>query len=241
MYQQRMEDRMVWPVGIESLENRWLLSAGLTVSLARGTLTVLGSPGNDRIIIQRNGNNLVIAGLAQAYPLAKVKRLLVDGLAGRDRVELVAGKSPLSLPAELRGGAGHDTILGGNGPNTILGGAGNDQLTGGPLADDIDGGDGADLLRGLAGPDILRGGAGDDSIHGGEGDDLLQGMGGDDLLVGEAGRDTLLGGPGLDTLDGQDGTGGDQLLAGGPGEVWYYDTDAGGSPLDEGDFPTTDG
>jgi Ca2+-binding RTX toxin-like protein len=81
----------------------------------------------------------------------------------------------LSLPSQILGGTGNDTLTGGSagdtlnggtgGTNTLTGNAGNDSFTGGTGADTFNGGDGNDTLNSSAGADSMVGGNGDDLFH----------------------------------------------------------------------------
>ena len=119
---------------------------------------------------------------------------------------------PVSVPAELHGGYGNDTLTGTDGP------------------DDIFGDYGIDDLWGARGDDEMYGGYGDDSdgavdtFHGEEGADKIFGEGGNDSLWGGAGADQMYGGAGDDTFH----AGGDSAvdyLAGGDGTDTGIDRD----------------
>jgi Ca2+-binding RTX toxin-like protein len=98
-------------------------------------------------------------------------------------------------------------------PLDINGRKGNDTITGGTANDRLSGAEGTDVLRGEGGNDILDGGLGTDQLFGGDGDDLLIGGPGTNLdkLTGGLGNDyyfasptmilTELVGEGTDTVE----------------------------------------
>lgn len=161
---------------LEALEPRVYLSA----TLDAGVLTVLGTPGDDSIVIQ--------AGTADGEVRVKgdadsgdgtyngVTSVVIDVGDGDDRVR---------VKGRLR------DVFGDAMGVTILGGAGHDRLTGGPGDDAIDAGPGDDKVNGKAGDDLLLGGEGADRVAGGRGDDLIYADPGVDRLNGQAGTDTV--------------------------------------------------
>ncbi|MDB5321032.1 MAG: Hemolysin-type calcium-binding region [Phycisphaerales bacterium] len=172
---------------IESLENRCLLSA----TLSAGVLSVTGTAGKDDIHVDASHKDLKVSvnGVKQSFKLADVKSLVVNGLAGNDKINL----DHVPLGATINGGDGNDRIIGTDNADTITGGAGNDWIFARGGADVVNGGDGND---------VLIGGAGNDTVHGDAGNDRIDGSTGDDQIFGDAGNDTLSGGPGKDKVDG---------------------------------------
>ena len=71
-------------------------------------------------------------------------------------------------------------------PVEVHGGAGNDSLTGGDERDVLDGGDGNDTVDGAGGSDVVQGGAGDDTLMGDHFEDANA-----DVIDGGPGTDTL--------------------------------------------------
>lgn len=137
--------------------------------------------------------------VAATHELEQVERIVVDGGEGNDTISIA---SDLTLPVEIRGGAGNDTLEAGGGPATLLGGAGDDTLKATTHGALLDGGVGHDTLRGGGLGDTLQGGSGADTLFGAGGADQLDGGDGDDILHGDDGNDTLVGGQGRDTLHG---------------------------------------
>jgi Ca2+-binding RTX toxin-like protein len=155
----------------------------VTASLASGTLTVNGTSAIDTIAFSISAGGLnVIANRSTVAgsPFNGVRRIVVNGNDGDDRIDA----SALNVPVTLNGGNGNDTMIGGKGDDVLNGGNGNDVL---------DGGDGDDSLFGGANDDVLTGGPGLDSMKGDDGNDTINAADGlSDLLVdGGAGNDTI--------------------------------------------------
>ena len=155
-------------------------------------------------------------------------RVVVYGNDGDDSITVSPGST---LPANIDGGAGNDTIHGGDGNDTIAGGDGNDTLYGGMGADLVTGGNGndayvAELVDGNG--DDFSGGAGTDTVDyrartgsvmlslyndtADDGDNVLgvntefDNMHNDcEILYGGAGRDYLWGSQGNDRIYGMGG------------------------------------
>jgi hypothetical protein len=209
------------------------------VTLSGGTLTYQAAPGEtnapslgsvlSRFYVKDPSATLSLAGTgcsetdAQTVscPDAGVTRLVVDTGDGNDTIDLSLNWS--TLPAELNGGAGNDTIKGGPGTDVISGGSGDDTLRGNGGADAIGGGDGTDTVTYAgrrAGVIVSLDGVADDGSAG-EGDNVgtdVENVTGTDLgdtLTGDGAANTLAGGPGPDHLD---GAGGSDRLSGGDGD-----------------------
>jgi len=166
------------------------------------TFTILPGSTSDSVIVVALGREQEYSGVTR-----------ITGDAGL-RDDTITVHQDVTIPVDISGGAGNDTLVGG---------AGGDTLTGGPGADVIHGRDGNDILRGEAGRDLLMGdegndqlfgGANGDILDGGDGDDLLDGGAGNDALMGRSGNDLMFGAEGADILEGD--TGSDQMY-GGPG------------------------
>lgn len=121
---------------LERLDDRTLLTAGVTMSLARGVLTVEGTGAADviRVTVLKppgRGRPVVdVAGVGRV-PLARVNLVVVEGQAGNDFIGVDTNARP-GLAVVVRGGEGDDTIrvAGGNirvdagpGSNTVNGAA----------------------------------------------------------------------------------------------------------------------
>ncbi|MFK7818481.1 MAG: choice-of-anchor Q domain-containing protein [Planctomycetaceae bacterium] len=156
--------------------------------LIRGTGTLIGNKGNDRITVSPSSTD----------PLAASD---VRGGLGNDQLTAGAGDDT------LHGGSGNDRLTAdsfrGGGNNVFIGANGNDTLYGGP---------GNDLLMGNDGRDSIHGFEGDDTLDGGASLDVLRGHTGNDKLLGGLGRDILVGGSGADELFGDEGQ--DILISG---------------------------
>jgi uncharacterized delta-60 repeat protein len=207
-------------------------------------LTLNGTAGGDAISVDLSPDKATLRinvnGTVTSRPLAGVSGIVMNGLAGNDRLSV---SNAVRLPATLDGGPGNDHLTGGGGNDTLLGGDGGDTL---------DGRGGADLFRGGAGTDTadytLRrngvfvgigtaaddgekgegdnvyadvenvwGGRGNDTIRGSSANNRLVGGGGDDALYGRGGRDTILGGAGNDQAFARDGDRVPDTIDGGEG------------------------
>ena len=136
-------------------------------------------------------------GVLPRVPLAGIKHVEINGLAGADRlvVEDVFGTRTVPILGGNAQVVGIDSL-------TFNGGGGNDTLDGsaanGPLL--ARGGAGDDRLAGGSGNDVLKGGTGQDRLVGAAGADVLDGGLGNDILIGGLGRDVLTGGYGADVF-----------------------------------------
>lgn len=177
---------------VENLEDRCLMTGGVTASLStNGLLAINGTEGNDVITVRQINNRISVDGVNGSWAANQVRGIAIDARSGNDTVllnsEALRGQQAINASTVILGGSGNDTIVGGRGNNLILGGAGNDQI------------------YGNAGIDAVFAGTGNDSVYGGAGDDALFGQDGADVLQGEAGNDLLDGGAGYDYLFGQAG------------------------------------
>jgi hypothetical protein len=166
---------------LESLEERSLLSA----TLVDGVLTIDGTDASDDVRICQRGTDLSVTvnGERQAFAIDDVQQLVVNALAGDDRVTI---RTRDAIDAIVDGGDGNDVIVGGNGNDQLTGGAGDDQIRGGAGDDAIDGGDGNDRLAGEPGTDTVLGGTGDDTLTDSTGEDSLDGGDGENTVVTES-------------------------------------------------------
>ncbi|MBM3881910.1 MAG: LEPR-XLL domain-containing protein, partial [Verrucomicrobia bacterium] len=168
-------------------------------------------------------------GIKQTYE--GVKKILADGGAGNDTIDLRSVVVPSESGKGVRGGAGNDTIYASKGGGKYYGDAGDDVIQGREAEDDftgavdiIYGGAGNDTLTGNEGDDEIYGEDGADKIYGNAGNDTLDGGGGNDQIWGDVGTDTIYGGDGADRLKGEDdndwisGDGGDDTIEGGRGD-----------------------
>jgi Ca2+-binding RTX toxin-like protein len=213
-----------------------------SATLADGVITAWGTAGPDRMVAAKSADRLVLSinNQSQSFRIAAVRRIIILGRGGNDRIE--ATMSPVSTV--LKGGPGMDTLLGGSASDRLLGGLGDDRLSGGGNRDRLEGDLGADTLKGDEGNDNLLGGAGCDELYGSSGNDRLCGDDGCDYLAGGAGNDTLEAGEydAYTLLEGRYGSGtdsGPETLLGGAGDDelnacndWYGDWLDGGAGHD---------
>ncbi|MFV2069249.1 MAG: beta strand repeat-containing protein, partial [Pirellulales bacterium] len=157
------------------------------------TLAVQGTNTADSISIDVApsgvGLELTFNGVALAT-FRSIDKIVAEGGDGDDTIEVSAA---VTLPTEIRGGAGNDVLTGGGG-NDIL-----------------EGGDGHDVLSGRDGNDVLSGGSGDDSIFGGEGADALDGGDGNNTVDGGPGPNVPLSASGIRYVS-----------EGKPVDFWFY-------------------
>lgn len=205
-----------------------------TVLRSGDTLEVLGTTGDDRIQIDRNGDQLQVQINDNPPELFdnEIAQIIVSAGAGNDQVHTATFGRIILL-----GGDGNDRLTSStftlNGqtvrPDTsMFGGSGRDTLFGSGFGDLLDGGLDRDLIR-CSGPSTLIGGRGSDQLFGSVFDDVLEGGGGDDYLFGGRGADLLRGQAGRDTLT---GAAADDTLFGGRGEI---DLLTGGTGFDAAD------
>ncbi len=111
-----------------------------------GTLNVIGSTNNDRILIQpaTGGNVSVRYNNALRGNFVDVEKVVVYGGDGADTITV----GTINRPVELYGEGGNDYLSAGNRDDLLDGGEDNDRLFGNGGTDTLYGGSGADLLYG---------------------------------------------------------------------------------------------
>jgi Ca2+-binding RTX toxin-like protein len=205
---------------------------GTPVFLNGTVLTIIGTPGPDRINVQPLTNGSVLVSDLGVYNIASATSVSITGGDAADQVVINAN---VNLPAVIAAGAGDDTVQCGGGPCTVRCGAGDDYCAGSPLNDEIHGGAGDDTCLGGAGDDSIfcgsgadscSGDAGNDQCHGGKGADTVDGAGGNDFCDGGPGADVCHGGAGADTCTG--GAGNDSVDGGDGDDLLYGDDTSGG-------------
>lgn len=234
---------------IEALETRKLLSA----VVSGGVLTVNGTSYTDRIEFARGTGSITVVettnGQVTQTPVstAGIQKIIIWAGNGNDTI--ILGK--VTIPAEIHGSAGNDTISAGGGNDTLFGESGLDYLFGSDGRDLLSGGTNGDNMLGGGGVDTVDyksrtkdlhiglGTAADDG-EAGEGDNVrtdieivISGSGNDYIMTnsgrsvqfyGGAGNDTLVGGSGNDILDGEAGN---DLLMGQGGADIFQSKDGG--------------
>ncbi len=142
-----------------------------TGSTTTKTQIIVGTTGNDTINVSN--------------PATGTTRVIVLGLAGNDTIN-ASGVS--TVPVELVGGAGSDTLTGGTKDDLLLGDSPGGYGTSLATATDDHS---ADSLVGGPGNDSLDGGLGNDTMEGGTGnDDYIEVPGSDDVLTEATGLAT---------------------------------------------------
>jgi Ca2+-binding RTX toxin-like protein len=207
----------------EPLENRQMMSA----TLKNGVLTIEGTDLGNVIAVSQDRSNVRVNedGKVTTFAVGSVKSVVVNVRGGNDQL---IGRTNLTKPMTLRGGAGTDLLIGG---------AKGDVFEGGPDSDLVDyshrnqsfnisldnvANDGAtddpgtvvekdnvkidvERIKTGNGNDLLRGSDANNVIDAGNGLDTVYGMGGNDTLI-VAGRtlyepDTVYGGEGDDLIE----------------------------------------
>ncbi len=184
------------------------------------------------------GATLVSAGIGNES-LLNIGRIMLSGGGSNDLFDARRA----TVPVQLQGGAGNDTLLGGLGGDAISGGDGNDVISGGAGIDQLSGGSGLDdwleqadsnfTVNGVTVTSAVTGSERVTDIErivliGGDRANTLNasGAGVPVVLIGGRGNDTLLGGGMADTLSG--GNRNDSTIAGSDGG----DSLAGGAGAD---------
>ena len=124
------------------------------------TEVVRGGTGGDTISV--NTSSAIVNGVTTNYASGTGK-VIVYGQGGNDAITAAAA----TIPVELLGGAGADTLTGGNQADVLLGNTPGDYAlpdpyTGDTSADSLTGGDGNDTIDGGLGNDTMAGGAGNE-------------------------------------------------------------------------------
>ena len=179
--------------GVDAIDLRRVVGAGLRIDLAAGTvrgaltMTLTGFEN-----VQGSGYDDTISGTEGPN--------VIDGYLGKDTIF---------------GAGGDDTLTGGSGEDWIHGLAGDDTIDGGIYSDTMYGGSGTDtVVFGANGPGVSAslvtmtavGYAETDAIRefenitGSSGNDTLVGDAGPNVLDGRGGTDTCTGGGGADTV-----------------------------------------
>ena len=186
----------------EPLEQRRLLSAELLVN---GTLVVLGTNGDDEILVDGFAPGVVRVVEDFQDPTIEtfegVRHIVVRGKKGNDTIEGTGSRIRADggdIGLEIYGQLGHDVIRA-DGESLLVGGPGGDLLEGFAINE---GHNESVTMFGNRGADVLIGHHGDDELNGGKGPDQIYGMGGFDTLIGRLGRDIMRGGAGNDVLFG---------------------------------------
>lgn len=131
----------------------------VTASVVAAVLRVDGTPGQDRIDLLADGNQVVVRasgleiGRFSQLGLTRVDVFTFDG----DDVIKVA--RDLLLPVTVDGGVGNDKIAGGAGPQTLTGGLGQDQLIAGDGPSTLNPGAETDKVIGVKPADVVVPGA----------------------------------------------------------------------------------
>ncbi len=162
---------------IEQLDRRVLLSGGSSgqVTIRQNTLFIVGSNLADTITVTAPSRQTIrISAFGEVLTISRslVRRITASLGRGND----VYSAAAISLPQNINGQAGRDSIVTGSGDDTLLGEDANDTLRAGNGRDLIFGGEGDDRLFGQGGSDTIQGDAGNDFIRGGADYDVIRGL-----------------------------------------------------------------
>jgi hypothetical protein len=151
---------------LETLEARQMLS----VSVIKGALIINGTTGDDTITVSNDPVTkkmlrVSVNGQLNGVDSVGLKRINISGLEGNDLVLIDQSNGAITLPVNVAGGSGNDTMTGGSGADLLQGGRGNDVIRGATGNDRLEGGVGNDILYGGDGRDTLDGGAGSDGLY----------------------------------------------------------------------------
>lgn len=227
---------------LDSLESRRLLST-VHAPDYDGTVAIHGTSGADVVAVLpvSNGFTLIFNASVRSYSFSNFKKLRVSLAGGNDQF-IVMGSS--TVPIEVNGEAGNDSLITANGNDTLRGGSGSDFLSAGLGKNDLYGHDGNDTVsyawsragvyvsldngrndgvQGNARDNVrgdienIVGSAGHDYLQGNDAANRIEGGTGGDYIRGGGGNDTLIGGQGTDVLFGDAGK--DRLEAGNDKDV----------------------
>src|SRR4051812_42455588 len=200
----------------------------MSVSLNNGVLTVVGTNGNDSVVVEPLDTDQVRVtdnGDVSTFDKSDVSSVIATLSAGNDSYD---GRW-MSQPQTIFGGAGNDNIRGGQGADQMFGQDGDDMLRGHEGADLFSGGNGYDWadyggyqtnlnisIDGVANDGMTStplGAAyeGDnvmtdmEGVIGGDYADFITGSNADNQLRGMNGNDYIVGNGGNDGLSGGDG------------------------------------
>jgi Ca2+-binding RTX toxin-like protein len=181
---------------VEKLEDRWLMSAGVTLNASAKVLTIQGSDDNDVVVVRQQGNRIVVtlqsaghSAEVHSFNRAQVKNILFHGGGGDDFFI-----NATAVNSQAFGEAGDDSLIGGRGRNVLDGGDGNDTIIGGRNNDVLLGEAGDDRIFSGRGRNVIAGGGGHDDVHETGTHDLFEDRGADDTLEHAGGGESGSGG-----------------------------------------------
>src|SRR5439155_21997102 len=125
---------------VEALQARVLLSIALDAT----TLSIVGTEGDDRIVVAANKRfiNILTVGdndEMRSFALAAISKIDIRAGGGNDKILIDSSLDALAYDCYVDGGAGNDSIYTSFGDDTILGGDGNDKIYSNYGYDSIDG------------------------------------------------------------------------------------------------------
>jgi uncharacterized protein GlcG (DUF336 family) len=137
----------------DELERREM--PAVTAAVVAGTLTVAGSPGNDRITVFQDGSDLIVRdGTLDVFRTASagVTAIAIDGDSGNDSIRVAP---TVTQPAAIAGSSGNNKLVAGGGAAVLAGGGGNDALFGGTAGTTFNGDGGVNALFKVQPTDVV--------------------------------------------------------------------------------------
>src|SRR4051812_29559421 len=96
----------------ELLERRQLLAS----VLSGGVLTITGTIARDNIDVFLSGESIAVIPpgrrVPDLFPRAQINQIVIDAVGGNDIVKV---SDAITVPANINGGSGNDSIKGGGG------------------------------------------------------------------------------------------------------------------------------
>ncbi|MFM9042753.1 MAG: hypothetical protein ACKOPI_01140, partial [bacterium] len=171
------------------------LSAPVTVSVDGQTLAASAYTVSGSTVI-------LSTAAASRAPITVTYAVSNSGTGGNDT--MVASNSVVTVPMNLIGGSGNDTLIGGSKSDVLIGDDGEIVLNSAQ---------GVIAVQGLSGSgnDVLVGNGGNDQMIGGSGTDTLTASTGKDVLIGDYGVIRFDDFGGVISVEGQDGSGVDTI------------------------------
>lgn len=188
-------------------DGRYRDHRSLSALLAIKTLTLFGTDGPDRIVVDPTLTTLLPITSITVATQAQNDTIDFGNIPYNGGSQIVYGQNSLLQSTFIDGGTGDDTIratfaddtiIGGYGSDKIYARAGNNTIYGdlnGPVTSYF-----ADPTFFYAGGDDITSEDGNDTIHGGWGNDKINAGSGNNFVVGGPGRDQISTGFGTDTV-----------------------------------------
>jgi uncharacterized protein GlcG (DUF336 family) len=138
---------------LETLELRDVPAA--VAGVAGNTLFVTGDAANDRILVSRDGSDLIVLDRTTEigrFASDSIAAIDIDGGAGNDVIKVGA---TVTQGMNLIGNDGNDKLVAGGGGAALDGGTGNDSLFGGPTSNAFNGDGGRNDIYNVLSSDVV--------------------------------------------------------------------------------------